>query len=103
MKARQNHTAIAYDKKGRVICIARNSYSKTHPIQAKYAKKVGRPHKIYLHAEILACLRAEAMGKDVHRLHVFRIGADGKERNSKPCSICREFLKDVGVKNITHS
>ena len=37
-------------KKNRVIVCATNNETKTHPIQAHWAKKVGRPQKIFLHA-----------------------------------------------------
>lgn len=33
--------ATVYDKKGRVLAKEKNSYSKSHPLQAKYAAKVG--------------------------------------------------------------
>ena len=50
-----NHslTAIIKDKRGNVLAIGKNSYTKTHPYQAKCAREVGLPEKIYLHAELM--------------------------------------------------
>ena len=50
-------TAVAYDKRGRVLAIGKNSYVKTHPFQAKMAHSVGEPHKVFIHAEIAAILK----------------------------------------------
>jgi len=40
---RQNITAIVYDRKGRVLAVGKNSYTKTHPVQAKFAQKIWQP------------------------------------------------------------
>lgn len=90
-------TAIAYDKRGKVISMGSNSYLKTHPIQAHFAKKQGTPYKQYLHAEIDALIKAD---RPVHRLMVFRIGANGKYLSAKPCAICMSAMKAYGVKII---
>ena len=56
-------TAIIYDKHGRALSIGKNSYTKTHPIMLKHGIKVGRPQKIYLHAEVEAILKCRNLDK----------------------------------------
>lgn len=96
----QNLTALAYDKKGRLIAVGVNSYTKTHPLQAKYAKRSGRPGAIYLHAEIAALVKAR--GK-VHKLVVTRFDRHGKAVNAKPCAACQLALQDYGVAVVEHT
>ena len=96
---RQNITALAFDKRGRLLSVGRNSYTKTHPIQAKYAKAVGKPTAIYLHAEIHALIRASGQ---VHKLVVTRAGAKGTLL-AKPCAICMAAIRDFNVKLLEYS
>jgi hypothetical protein len=49
--------ARVYDRRGTLIAQATNSYEKTHPIQAHFAKLCGKPDSIYLHAEVAALLK----------------------------------------------
>lgn len=93
-------TAFAYCKRGRLLAIGRNNYVKSHPIQARFAAKVGQPQKIYLHAEIDALLKAR---QKVHRLVVVRVKKDGNYGNARPCVICREAIRFFGVAHIEHS
>lgn len=93
--------ARCYDKRGRLISRATNSYTKTHPLQARYAKIAGEPKKQYLHAELHALLRAgDAV---VHTLVVERYTADGAPACAKPCKICSLAIKDWGVKKIIYT
>lgn len=96
---RQNITALAYDKRGRLLSVGRNSYVKTHPIQAKYARAVGKPTAIYLHAEVDALIRAP---RSVHKLVVSRKGAKGFLL-AKPCAICMSAINDYGVKLLEYT
>lgn len=63
--AKQQITAIIYDRKGEVLSIGQNSYVKTHPLQAKHAEKVGLPYKQFLHAEIHAITRCKHFTKRI--------------------------------------
>lgn len=92
----QELTAIAYDKRGRIISIGNNSYVITHPLQAKYARKVGCPDAVYIHAEIDAIVRAR--GRKIHRIFVSRMDAHGNYVMAKPCKACQLALKDFGIK-----
>ena len=92
-------TAYIFDKKGKIISVGYNSYTKTHPYQAKLAKIAGLPDKIFLHAEIDAILKCKRIG-DAKRILISRIGADGKPLIAKPCKICALAIERFGIKEI---
>lgn len=96
MSKRQELICLAYDKRGRLLSVGRNSYQRTHRVQWKYAVKEGKPAAVFLHAEIDALIRAR--GKKVHRVFVSRSDAHGKLAMAKPCPICQRALDDFGVK-----
>lgn len=87
-------TAIIYDKKGNILSIGKNSYVKTHTLQAHYAKKVGQPDRQFLHAEIHALARCKSL-KSAHRIMVSRFGRGGEARLAKPCKICLTALQEM--------
>ena len=89
-------TAILKDKKGRVLSIGKNSWVKTHPLQAKYAKMVGEPYKQLLHAEIDSLIKCKDISK-AYRIEVYRFYKDGKPANAKPCKICENALNQLGI------
>lgn len=93
--------AFCYDRKGNLLSHAENSYVRTHPIQAYFAKKVGLASKVYLHAEIAAIIRAG--DKKIHTLHVFRRNKEGKLLNAKPCPICYSAMIAYGVNKCYYS
>lgn len=102
MEKRFAITAIAYDKRGRVLAVGKNSYVKTHPVQAEHAVAVGEPYKVFIHAEIAALLKIKDTSK-VARFAVFRYTEAGEPANAKPCKICQRALKLAGIKNIEHT
>jgi hypothetical protein len=97
---KNNHCAIAFDEKDNILAVAYNSYTKSHPLQAMYARQANMPCKIYLHAEIGALIKAKA---PVHRLVVVRIGRDGHLRPSAPCPVCALAIETADVKIVEHS
>ena len=101
MKTRYNIFADVYDKDRICIGTGTNSYKKSHPLQAYFAKKVGRPEQIYLHAEIQAILKAK--DKQTEKITIYRIDKFGNKRNAKPCPICMEAIKAFGIKKITYT
>ena len=101
MSRRQHLTAIAYDKKGKIISIGNNSYVRTHTVQAKYAAKAGKPGAVFLHAEIDALIKAR--GKPIHRIFVSRVSISGEYVLAKPCKICQMALAEYGVKIVEHT
>lgn len=101
-KGQKRHFAAVLDKRGRVVSCGHNSYVKTSPKAFKAAKRVGREHACYLHAEI------RALYLDKHRkgvkLVVARVGANGEPMYSEPCCICKEALKDFpNIKSVEYT
>ena len=97
-------TAYCYNKRGHLVSIGHNSYTKSHPLQAYFAKKVGHPNKIYLHAEIAALVQAGTMETNqVHEISIVRLNKKGEFRPSKPCPICIEALKAFGVQHVVYT
>jgi tRNA(Arg) A34 adenosine deaminase TadA len=101
MKYKHNLTARCYDRKGKLLSMATNSYSKTHPIQAYFAARIGHPAKIYLHAEIHAIIKAG--DKQIHKIVVTRISKNHKALNAKPCPICQEAIKAYGIPFVSYT
>jgi deoxycytidylate deaminase len=104
--ARENTTeynhkvaCIITDKRGNVISQGMNS-NKSHPIQAKFAKLVGKEEKIYLHAEISALVKCH---KEPHTIYVARITQAGNMGIAKPCLICQEAIRQAGVKFVVYT
>lgn len=95
-------TAIIYDKRGNVLSIGKNSYVKTHPMQAAYARRAGEPHKVYLHAEIHAITRCAELEK-AHRISIFRYREDGSPAMAAPCKICEQAIAATNIKVVEHT
>ena len=93
--------AIIYDRKGKVLSIGENNYTKSHPLQAKHAFKAGLPEKIYLHAEIDAIVRCYDLSK-AYKIVVSRIGRKGF-LNAKPCPVCMSAISSTNIQVIEHS
>jgi len=96
---KHNVTAIIYDKRGKPLSIGHNSYTRTHPLQARLANKVGEPHKIYLHAEVAALVKLSDSDRTrAHKMVVMRYNRHGQPLNAKPCCICQELLSKTKLK-----
>lgn len=93
-KKRYKIVATTYDSKGKQLSIATNSYSKTHPIQAFYAKIANQPERIYLHAEILAIIRAGENA--IHTIRITNLSGS----LSFPCPVCMAAIKAYGIKRV---
>ena len=94
-------TAIIYDKRGKVLSVGKNNYTKTHPMQARYANMHGEECKIYLHAEIDAIIKCRNI-KKAHKISVFRLLKNGMYGCSAPCKICMSALAHTPIKIIEH-
>lgn len=95
-------TAIIYDRRGRVLSIGKNSYVKTHPLQAHHAVRAGEPYKMYLHAEVHAITLCKDLSK-AHSMKIFRFLEDGSPASAKPCSICCSAISAAGIKIVDHT
>ena len=94
-------TAFVYDRKGRLLASAQNSYIKTHPMMLHYGKKVGQTKKVFLHAEVAALVRCD--WEKAHRIVVTRYNSKGEPVCAKPCPICSQVIKDAGIKIVEHT
>lgn len=100
---KHNIKAIIYDKRGRILSVGENSYVKTHPIQAKSAKKCSLDEKIFLHAEISAIIKCKDLSK-AHSIFVSRPNRQGGFSNAKPCPICMHAINTLTpIKVINHT
>ena len=88
--------ASVFDKKGTLISSATNSYEKTHPLQAHFARICGKPDSIYLHAELAALLKCGL--KRPYSIFVERYKRDGRPGLAKPCPICMQAIHAWGIK-----
>ena len=102
-KRKYNITAIIRDKHGHVISRANNSYVKTHPLQAELASKVGRPQKVFLHAEVLAILRAGDRIDKAYSMEIYRFDHSGKPKLAEPCPICKELIATTPIKKVLYT
>jgi tRNA(Arg) A34 adenosine deaminase TadA len=86
--------------RGKVILTATNLENKSHPIQAKFANRVGLGEKIFLHAEISALIKCR---EECDTIVVARVNPQEKLRMAKPCPICSLALEESGIKKIYYS
>ena len=103
----QNHVAMIIGPRGRTLSLGRNKL-KTHPIQAYWAKRLGKDHKIYLHAETDALIKAMNKHGGPESVYdtdilVVRFNKDGDTVSSKPCIICRHMLQSYGLRHVFHT
>jgi len=99
-KIRYVTKATIYDKKGKIIAEAENSYQKTHPIQLKYATACGQPYKAFLHAEVLALIRSKGKG---YRIVVERYNKLGEPMLAKPCPICEMAILESHIERVEYT
>lgn len=96
--------AICTDKKGNILSIGTNSYTKTHPTQKKYAVKVQAHLKEFIHAEIKALLILDRYTlPKAYALYICRVLKDGSPGLAKPCKICAEAIKDYNIKEVYYT
>lgn len=99
----QNITAIIYDKRGRILSVGRNSYVKTHPLQARAAYAVGESDKkVYQHAEVNALVKLKDWSK-AQKMVIQRFTKDGKSALSAPCRCCQWVIEQAGIPEVEYS
>lgn len=96
-------SAIIKDKHGHIISRGTNSYVKTHPLQSKLADKVGRPMKVFLHAEVHAILKAGDQIDRAYSIEIFRFDKSGNPKLAKPCPICQELINTTPIKKVIYT
>lgn len=97
--ARQNprqfkFCCVALNKSGHIISLSFQHSTKSHPLQAQYAKQVNLEEKIYLHAEIATLVKATKP----HTLFVCRLDSTNNLVLAKPCPICELAIMQSTVK-----
>lgn len=95
--------ASVYDKRGNLLGVGYNSYTKTHPRQAYFARLAGVERKTYLHAEIAAIIMAGRTGTRLHSIRVERWGRAGESRLAKPCPVCALAIEAAGIKEVSYT
>ena len=88
--------AVFTDKRYNVLSVAGNTYVKTHPQQASWAKKRGSPDKQCLHAEMRAAIMLAKSGKanNAKFLYVAAVSTSGNILCAKPCVVCQMMLDE---------
>jgi deoxycytidylate deaminase len=96
---KQRIYAIIVDKKNRILASGKNSYSKSHPLQAYYCELATKEnHKIFVHAELQALVHLK--GQVADKIFVARVSKNGTPLPSSPCPICRLAIRDAGIHEI---
>lgn len=96
--------ATIRDRKGRVLSVGYNSYTKTHPEQARFARLAGTERKTYLHAEVAAIIRAcRRRMEPPHSISIERFNSSGQPKLAKPCPICMLAIKEAGIKEVRYT
>lgn len=104
IRGQQRICAVACDKRGRVLSVGVNSYSKTSPTMKHYAIKAGNPEAQYLHAEVAALVSLSYNDRQkVHKIFVSRAMKNGETGLAMPCSICQLALKEYGIKEVSYT
>lgn len=103
MRKRPLIKATCFDKRGRILSTAFNDYHTTHPLQAWYARRagVGHEHRIYLHAEIAAIIKAK--NKNIYKIKIERYDKNGNPKLAAPCPICQLAIKQANIKFVEHT
>lgn len=93
---------VILDDQRKIIAQGMNRPTKTHPLQAKYAMKVNKHQRIFLHAEIDALIRSIKSSTQPETLIVVRMRRDGVPGTSKPCVVCREAIRQTMIRQVVY-
>lgn len=102
-KIKQKITATIYDKRSKVLSIGENSYHKSHPKQAEFAKIAGREEAIFLHAEIAAIIKLKEKANSAYKIYIERYNKNGQPVLAKPCEICQIALEIAGIEIVEYT
>lgn len=85
------------ERKGKPVCTAVNSYTRSHKRQRDYADRAGFPKKVYLHAEIAALIKSRCRGDT---MYVYRLNRKGELLPSRPCPVCQLALNELKIRQV---
>ena len=80
--------------------------NRTHPIQMEYNKyrNFNNPNNVKhkLHAEIMGLSKIRYLNIDWNKveIYIYRENKDRSKALSYPCIGCKQYIKDLGIKNI---
>jgi deoxycytidylate deaminase len=101
VRKQSRHYCVITTKRGKIVAEASNDYRRTHPKQARAAKKAGRPEACYLHSEILALIRSRGVGE---KMFIVRLDSENNAVYSAPCEICSAYIKEAGhIKSVEYT
>jgi cytidine deaminase len=69
---------------------------------AELSKKCGGYERTFLHAEVLAIIRALKNGKP-HKIKIERYFKNGEPAMAAPCQICLQAIKEAGITVVEHT
>lgn len=103
------HIGCVIAERGKILAAGWNS-SRTHPIQSYYNRyRTFREGTsvlpAQLHAETSATLPLRNMDVDWSHvdIYIYRIRKDQPFGLAEPCSACRKYLEDLGIKSIYYT
>lgn len=102
IKGQHRVHSIVYDKRGKILSEASNTYTKSSPVMKALGEDVGMPEKQFWHAECLAIHRVP-YGTTPYRIVVARVNRCGDSLPSAPCKVCSNAIKKKGIKIIEHT
>lgn len=102
-KKRYVITASTFDKRGRVISSANNSYSDSSKFMRYHAMLAQEPYKVFNHAECRAIELALKQKKVPHKLVILRYNSSGEMADAKPCKTCQLAIRLAGIKKVVYS
>lgn len=102
IKGEQRMVSVITDKRGKILSWAENNYTKSSPKMLKYSMEVGEEFKPFWHSECRAISKLPYTSRP-YKITVVRIDKNGKLMLSKPCNICSNVIKSVGIKIIEYS
>jgi len=82
-------------KKNSIVSFGWNNMTKTHPRCKTYGN--------YIHAELHAILNTNPEELKGSTAYVYRERKDGTKGMSRPCPVCSEALKFVGIKKVCYT
>ena len=73
---------------------------KTHPITKQFNNL---PFDVGQHAEMNACMGVDPVDLMGAEIYVYRILRNGSPALAKPCKMCKNYLRSVGVKKVHYT
>jgi deoxycytidylate deaminase len=94
-RGKKRVACVITTKRGQVVSVGINNYSRSHPRQKALSEKAGlSEERCYIHAE-LAALQKDKRQKG-YKLTVARIDSKGNPQLAMPCVSCMLAIKEAG-------